>query len=95
MLSSEDQLFLQDLKRRVCDKPELVSHITNAMTVGVCEAVEHQKQRANDMETVASMAIHTRLFKGNEKFIAQKLRVYSDKNQTALRWDEVLERLEK
>ena len=95
MLNSEDALFLQDLTRRVREKPELVQYITNALTVGVCEAVNRQRTRADDMEVAASMALHTRLFKGNEKFIAQKIRLYSDKKQSALRWDEVLERLEK
>ena len=95
MLTSEDNLFLQDFVRRVKEKPELVGHVITAITKGVCEAVEAHSTRANDMEVVASMAMHTRLFKGNERFIAQKIRTYSDKKQTALKWDDVLERLEK
>lgn len=95
MLSVEDNFFLQDLIRRVKDKPELVGHIATALTTGVCAAVEQQKAKATDMEVVASMAMHTRLYKGNERFIAQKIRLYSDANQTSLKWDDVLERLEK
>lgn len=95
MLTTEDNFFLQDLIRRVKEKPELVGHVTTALTTGVCAAVDQQRTRATDMELVASMAMHTRLFKGNEKFIAQKIRVHSDAKQTSLQWNDVLDRLEK
>jgi hypothetical protein len=43
------------------------------------------------MEVVASMAMNTRLFKGNEKFLVDKLEKW--KSRTALRWDDQIAKL--
>jgi hypothetical protein len=43
------------------------------------------------MEVIASMAMNTRLFKGNENFLAQKLEKWNGK--TSLRWDDQIAKL--
>ena len=95
LLSSEDAMFIQEITHRVKEKPELTSAIITAITNGVTESVNRQRQKASDMEVVASMALHQRLFKGNNKFIASKIRQYHDKGQTSIDWSTTLENLER
>ena len=88
---SEDEIkFLQEVARRSHD-PLMMRSIINS-AIGGCEAYA-QKVRAHavDMEVVASMAMNTRLFKGNEKFLADKLERWKDMN--GLRWDDQINAL--
>lgn len=94
-MTNAQLMLLESIRTHLHQTPEFAAAITEAMTRGLAESAQLQKERAADMETVASMALHTRLFKGNEKFIAQKIRKWSDKGKTSLLWHDVLERLEK
>ena len=49
------------------------------------------RKHAVDMEVVASMALNTRLFKGNEKFLADKLEGW--KHMNGLKWDDQINKL--
>lgn len=84
--------MLEQIRMELHSTPELAAYITDAMTRGLQESIRLQIERAADMEVVASMALHNRLFKGNELFIAQKLRKWQ--GQTSVRWDDALKKLE-
>lgn len=86
----EDIKFLQEVRLRSQD-PEMMSRIIDTAINGLQDAARQTSQRAADMEVVASMALNTRLFKGNEKFLADKLEQWSGK--TSLRWDDQIEKL--
>lgn len=83
---TEDEIeFLREVARRSHDPVMMRSIISSA--IGGCERyAEKVRAHAVDMEVVASMAMNTRLFKGNEKFLADKLEKWKDMN--GLRWDD-------
>ena len=92
-MTNEQLELLENIRLLLHKVPEFAANITEAMTRGLQESAQIQRERAADMEVVASMAMHNRLFKGSEMFIAQKLRKWEGK--CTLKWDDVLERLEK
>jgi len=82
--------FLSEVAKR-SQNPQMMRSIINS-AIGGCErAARLACEQAADMEVVASMAMNTRLFKGNEKFLADKLNKW--KNKTALRWDDQIAKL--
>jgi len=82
--------FLSEVARRSQD-PTMMRSIINS-AIGGCEYNARKEcERAADMEVVASMAMNTRLFKGNQKFLADKLEKW--KGRTALRWDDQIAKL--
>lgn len=85
-------VLIEQIRTELHNTPELAAYIIEAMTIGLRESASLQRERAADMEVVASMALHTRLFKGKELLIAQKLRKWQ--NKSALNWDEAIQRLE-
>jgi hypothetical protein len=91
-MNTEDIKFLNEVAKRSQDPTMMRSIINSAL--GGCEHNARQaSKQAADMEVVASMALNTRLFKGNEKFLADKLESW--KHRTALRWDDQIEELRK
>ena len=84
-MTQDDLKFLSEVASRSQD-PTMMRSIINS-AIGGCEHNTRKAcEQAADMEVVASMALNTRLFKGNEKFLAEKLEKWKDK--TALRWDD-------
>ena len=82
--------FLSEVARRSQD-PTMMRSIINS-AIGGCEhSARKACEQAADMEVVASMAMNTRLFKGNEKFLAEKLEKWG--GRTALRWDDQIAKL--
>ena len=87
----EDELkFLAEVAHRAKDPVMMQSIIMSAVN-GVRSNAEEVRKHAVDMEIVANMAMNTRLFKGNEKFLADKLESW--KHMNGLRWDDQISKL--
>ena len=84
-MSEDDLKFLAEVAHRAKD-PVMMQSIIMSAVGGVRRNAEEVRKHAVDMEVVASMAMNARLFKGNEKFLADKLEKWKDR--TALRWDD-------
>lgn len=89
-MNEDEMKFLSEVARRAQDPVMLQSIIMSAVG-GVRRNAEEVRKHAVDMEVVASMALNTRLFKGNEKFLADKLESW--KHMNGLKWDEQIARL--
>ena len=88
---TEDEIkFLSEVTHRAKDPVMMQSIIMSAVN-GVRQNAEEVRKHAVDMEVVASMAMNTRLLKGNEKFIADKLEGW--KHMNGLRWDDQIAKL--
>lgn len=89
-MTQEEIYFLRQVAQRSHDPVMMRSIITSA--IGGCERyAEEVRKHAVDMEVVANMAMNTRLFKGNEKFLADKLEGW--KHMNGLRWDDQIKAL--
>jgi hypothetical protein len=89
-MTEDDIKFLREVAKRSEDRAMMQSIIMSAIG-GLENSARMAHLRACDMEVVASMAMNTRLFKGNEHFLAQKLEHW--KGQTSLRWDDQINKL--
>jgi len=89
-MSEDDLKFLSKVASRSKDPSMLRSIIFSAIG-GVERNAEEVRKHAIDMEVVANMAMNTRLFKGNEKFLANKLESW--KHMHGLRWDDQIAKL--
>ena len=89
-MNTEDIKFLSDVAHRAKDPVMMQSIIMSAVN-GVRQNAEEVRKHAVDMEVIASMAMNTRLFKGNQKFLADKLEGW--KHMNGLRWDDQIARL--
>jgi len=90
---TEDEIkFFAEVRKRSQD-PKIMKRIIDIAIDGLQDNTRKVRQHAADMEVVASMAMNTRLFKGNQKFLADKLESWKDFN--SLRWDDQIEKLKK
>ena len=89
-MTEEEMKFLSEVARRAQD-PVMMQSIIMSAVGGVRRNAEEVRKHAVDMEIVASMALNTRLFKGNEKFLADKLESW--KHMNGLKWDEQIAKL--
>jgi len=89
-MNIEDQKFLSEVAHRSKDPVMMQSIILSAIG-GLKVKSEQVRAHAVDMEVVANMAMETRLFKGNERFIADKLEKW--KHMNGLRWDDHIKKL--
>lgn len=89
-MTPDDIKFLREVAQRSQD-PAMMRSIINSAIGGLEHNSRKAHERATDMEVVASMAMNTRLFKGNEKFLAEKLERWD--GQTSLRWDDQIKAL--
>ena len=90
---TQDELeFLSEVARRAKD-PDMLRSIIFSAIGGIQRNAEEVRKHAVDMEVVANMAMNTRLFKGNEKFLADKLEGW--KHMNGLRWDDQIAQLKK
>ena len=88
---TQDELdFLSQVAHRAKD-PDMLRSIIFSAIGGVQRQAEETRKHAVDMEVVASMAMNTRLFRGNEKFLADKLEGW--KHMNGLRWDDQIKAL--
>lgn len=89
-MTENDLKFLSEVAKRSQDRAMMQSIIMSAIG-GLENNAREAQLRAADMEVVASMAMNTRLFKGNERFLAEKLERWEGK--TSLRWDDQIAKL--
>jgi hypothetical protein len=89
-MNEEELKFLSEVARRAKD-PDMLRSIIFSAIGGVQRNAEEVRKHAVDMEVVASMAMNTRLFKGNEKFLADKLESW--KHMNGLKWDDHIAKL--
>jgi hypothetical protein len=89
-MNTEDIKFLSEVAHRAKD-PVMMHAIISSAVGGVVRHAEEVRAHAVDMETVASMSMNTRLFKGNQKFIADKLEGW--KHMNGLKWDDQIAKL--
>ena len=89
-MNTEDIKFLSEVANRAKD-PAMMQAIIMSAVGGVQRNAEEVRKHAVDMEVIASMAMNTRLFKCNQKFIADKLESWAHMN--GLRWDDQIARL--
>jgi len=89
-MNEEDIKFLSEVAHRAKD-PVMMHAIISSAVGGVVRQAEEVRKHAVDMEIVASMALNTRLFGGNEKFLADKLESWAHLN--GLRWDDQIAKL--
>lgn len=89
-MNVEEVKFLNEVYSRSKD-PAVMRKIINAAILGLESHAERTRLHAVDMEVVANMAMNTRLFKNNERFIADKLEKW--KSMNGLRWDDQIAEL--
>jgi dihydrodipicolinate synthase/N-acetylneuraminate lyase len=89
-VTEEEHKFLAEVASRATDQ-EMLQAIIAAAVSGVRRHAEEVRKHAVDMEVVASMALNSRLFKGNEKFVAEKLEQW--KHMNGLKWDDQIAKL--
>ena len=73
--------------------PEMLLKILQAIVHGITTEAQESRKHAIDMEVIASMAVNTKLFRGNESFIADKIEKWKHRN--GLRWDDQIKELRK
>ena len=89
-MNEEEIKFLSEVAHRA-KGPVMMQSIIMSAVGGVRRNAEEVRKHAVDMEVIASMAMNTRLFKGNEKFLADKLEGW--KHMNGLKWDEQIAKL--
>lgn len=89
-MKQDDINFLSEVAHRAKD-PDMFRSIILTLVSGVQRNAEEVRKHAVDMEIVASMAMNNRLFKGNEKFLADKLEGW--KHMNGLKWDDQIAKL--
>jgi hypothetical protein len=89
-MSEDEMKFLSEVAHRA-KNPDMLRSIIFSAIGGVQRNAEEVRKHAVDMEVVANMAMNTRLFKGNEKFLANKLENW--KHMNGLRWDDQIAKL--
>ena len=92
MTYEEEVVFLQSI-RAYCTTPGQSGKVIGAALAGVHAELDRQRNHAVDMETVASVSLNARMYKGSKKFIANLLEKHKDMN--ALKWDEQIKELRK
>lgn len=91
-MKPHQETILENLRHELHDCPEFAAHVMQTMTQGLQEYASLAQKRAADMEVVAAMALNARLFKGQELFIARKLR--ENEGRTSLNWSDQIDKLE-
>jgi len=89
-MNIEEEKFLHEVAVRSKD-PAMMQRIVLSAISGLRAKAKEVREHAVDMEVVANMAMETRLFKGNERFIADKLERW--KHLNGLRWDDHIKAL--
>ena len=92
MTYEEEQRFLAAI-RTYCSTAERVDKTIRYAVAGIQLESERIRAHAVDMETVASVSLNARMYKGSKKFIANLLEKHKDMN--ALKWDDQIKELRK
>lgn len=90
-MNEQEMRFYSGLRATIRTNPEWVKTAQSAIQDGITEALAESRGFAVDMETIAAMALETRLFKGNQGFIADKIEKW--KSVCSLNWDHMVEKV--
>lgn len=91
MTAEEELAFLASVRAYTESDPSNLEKLIRVATEGIVARGAAIRAHAVDMEAIASMALNTRLFKGNDKFIADKLESW--KHMNGLCWDDQIKKL--
>jgi hypothetical protein len=89
----DEELLLKTVAAKLTNKPEFAVELYAAIHQGLQNSVRELKHQAADMETVAVMSLHARLFKNQKGYIANLLEKHKDKSFTY--FDSLIEELRK
>ena len=92
MTYEEEQRFLAAI-RTYCSTAERVDKTIRYAVAGIQLESERIRAHAVDMETVASVSLNARMYKGSKKFIANLIEKHSGMN--SLKWDDHIKELRK
>ena len=92
MTYEEEQRFLAAIQT-FCNTPEKMHQAILRATIGIANQNAKVRAHAVDMETVASVSLNARMYKGSKKFIANLLEKHASMN--SLRWDDQIKELRK
>lgn len=88
----EHSQFLTYIKDYISKHPEVAAYINDFIAKGIELSRKEALERAADMEIALCVAIAKR-YKGRDELILSKLKKWN--GNSSLRWDDVIETLEK
>jgi len=83
MINQEDMNFLLNVRDYVSKHPDVASYVAQYASFGVGDAMSEARRRANDMETVAFMAMSKKI-KPDHPFMQETISAWEGK--TSLNW---------
>lgn len=89
---NDDELkFLAEVRKRCYGDTQMTERIIHSAITGMSDKAADMRFYASEMETVAAMTMNNRLFKGNERFLAEKLETTA--RMHSLNWTDQIEKL--
>ena len=82
-MTNEEKEFLSEVARRAKD-PEMLKSIILSAVGGIEAESRESRKHAVDMETIAIMCLNQKLYKSNEKYIADMAEKWQDR--AGLNW---------
>lgn len=70
----DQELFEALVTDTIKKKPQWMAPTIIAMQRGIAEALSEAKRQRSDLETIAFMALHDKLFDDNKKYIASLMK---------------------
>lgn len=95
VMTSEEIQMCYSISAFIQEDPKRFEMVNRALYTGLLARIDQLSEAKADLEVAATMFAHSRLFKGNEAFIAQKIRKWSDIGMCSVNWTTILEKLEK
>ena len=92
-MTEEEAKMYRAVRQWVIENPSSIGIITLALTAGLKDYAEEASKKRMEWEVIACMAMESRLFKGHENMLADRIEAMKDTN--ALRWDHTVEALRK
>lgn len=91
-MTEEEKIFLQ-VREWIKENPSRIGLITSGLVVGMQEHANESRRAQVEWETIAAIAVEARLFKGQERILADKIEGMKANN--AYRWDDIVSKLRK
>jgi hypothetical protein len=83
--------FYNAVRAVIQREPQMHRVAMAALTDGMLHVVDQARHDSSEWETVAMNAMHTRLFKNNRGWLADKIAGLN--GRASMRWDDIIERL--
>ena len=94
-MTQNEYAMCQAIAHFIEEDPSRFKMVQEAIHDGILSLNKKLIESKGDFEVVATMFAHTRLFKGNEKFIAQKIRKWHNQKFTSVEWTSILDKLDR